>query len=72
MKKETWRHLIVYGGSVGCLAIAAVGMARIFYWHQATGDWLDEHILFWQPRLLACMGGVFFCTRMIDHLFEIL
>jgi len=61
------RHIIAMSGAASCLLVALFGLVMIMYWHHVTGDWLDEHIFFWQPIGLGCVAGIFIFTRIVGH-----
>jgi hypothetical protein len=70
-KKQKIGKVVCITGASSCLLVALVGLVMITYWHHVTNDWLDDHIFFWQPIGIACIGGVFFFTRIVASIFDV-
>jgi hypothetical protein len=78
--REEWREdslrqkiglVVCIGGASCCIAVGLLGIVMILYWHHVTGDWLDDHIFFWQPIGLGSVAGIFVFTRIIAPIFDL-
>jgi hypothetical protein len=70
VSKEQLRVVVVGGGASACLAMAITGVVMMTYWHDLSGSWLDDRVLFWNPIVPAALIGVFIFTRFVDTFFE--
>lgn len=53
-------------GAVACLSFGMLGVVMCCYWHHVTGDWLDDHIFWWQERGMPATIFTFGFTRAMD------
>ncbi len=64
------RIIVVGGGAFSCLMVAIVGLVMMEHWHNVSGSWLDERVMFWNPIVPVALVGVFAFTRIVDKFFE--